>query len=290
MSHPPPATRTWRAALAEARAAVGDPDGRHLVERASGHDDGRLALHLDEQPTPEADAHLHSMLVRRRQGEPLQYVLGRWAFRRLDLFVDRRVLIPRPETEQVVEVALDEVRRLVESGAVAEPLVVDLGTGSGAIALSVATEVPTAAVWATDRSSDALSVARANLAGIGRPAARVRVVAGDWFEALPADLAGTIDLVVSNPPYVGAQEALPAEVSDWEPDAALRAGPSGAEALEHLIDTAPRWLAPHGVLVLELAPPQAPALVERAHGLGYRHVALRSDLAGRARALVARRS
>src|SRR5690606_38267662 len=140
--------------------------------------------------------HLDAMLARRERGEPLQYVMGRWGFRSLDLLVDDRVLIPRPETEVLAGLALDEVRRL---GA---PIAVDLGTGSGAIALSLAAEQPGLEVWGTDASEDALAVARANLAGLGRAATRVRLVAGDWFAALPAELAGRIGVVVSNPPYV----------------------------------------------------------------------------------------
>src|SRR5438105_5970876 len=143
------------------------------------------------------------MVARRAAGEPLQYVLGRWAFRTLDLMVDRRVLIPRPETEQVVEVALAEARRLHAR------IAADLGTGSGAIALSLAAELPGVDVWATDVSADALAVARANLAGIGTfAAARVRIQEGDWFGALPPELRGRLDIVVSNPPYIGDDESL----------------------------------------------------------------------------------
>ena len=166
------------------------------------------------------------MVARRRAGEPLQYAIGAWGFRRLDLYLDRRVLIPRPETEQVVEVAL---RRAAAARRCRAPLVVDLGTGSGAIALSIAVEVPGADVWATDVSADALAVARANLAGLGgRAATRVRLVEGSWFDALPEAFRGQVHLLVSNPPYVADGETLPAEVADWEPPGALRAGPHGA--------------------------------------------------------------
>jgi len=156
--------------------------------------------------------------VRRESGEPLQYVLGSWAFRSLELMVDPRVLIPRPETEQVVEVALGEIRRH------RRPVVADLGTGSGAIALSVVAEVAGAQVWATDTSEAALAVARANLAGLaGMAATRVRLARGSWFSALPAELRGRLSVVVSNPPYVADAEvaSLPAEVAEWEPREAL---------------------------------------------------------------------
>jgi release factor glutamine methyltransferase len=200
--------------------------------------------------------------------------------------VDPRVLIPRPETEQVVEVALAELRAAAGTGP---RLAVDLGTGSGAIALSLAVEVVTASVWATDVSSDALAVARANLAGVGRPGARVRLTEGDWFAALPAELAGRIDLVVANPPYVATADPLPAEVSDWEPEGALVAGPTGMEHLARIVAEAPGWLAPSGSLVLELAPHQAGAMVGQARSAGFATADVRPDLAGRDRVLVARR-
>src|SRR5689334_12274015 len=146
------------------------------------------------------------MVDRRAAGEPLQYVLGSWGFRSLDVHVDRRVLIPRPETEVVVERALEVI------DAVGARTVVDLGTGSGVIALSIAMERAAVTVWATDASPDALDVTRANLAGVGRPGTRVRVAQGEWFDALPRELAGGVDVVVSNPPYVAESDVLPVEV------------------------------------------------------------------------------
>jgi release factor glutamine methyltransferase len=224
---------------------------------------------------------------RRLAGEPLQYVLGRWAFRGLDLLVDRRVLIPRPETEIVAEIALGEARRR------GEPLTVaDLGTGSGALALALAAELPAAEVWATDVSPAALAVARANLAAVGPSAAsRVHFAEGMWYEALPARLRGRLSVIVSNPPYVTDAEfaGLPAEVRDHEPTGALVAGPTGRESLEHLIAGGLDWLEPGGALVLELAPAQAGPLRALAGDAGYDGVAVRRDLAGRDRVLVARR-
>lgn len=284
----------WRELLADAEnvlrsAGVANPavDARRLVERASGRDGGELVLGLDAVAPRRGLAHFDAMIERRCAGEPLQYVVGRWGFRRLDLLVDRRVLIPRPETEQVVEVALAELGRPVP---LASPTVVDLGTGSGAIALSVAVEVVTAEVWASDVSCDALAVARANLAGIGRPGARVRLVEGDWFSALPPALAGRVDLAVANPPYVAEDDDLPPEVAGWEPDRALVAGPIGTEHLEHLLAEAPAWLAPAGSLVLELAPHQAAAMATVARSAGYVQVEVHPDLAGRDRVLVARQA
>lgn len=256
-----------------------------MVERASGWEGADLWVHLDETPTARAADFAETMVRRRAAGEPLQYVLGRWRFRRLDLLVDRRVLIPRPETEVVGEAAVAEVRRVGNRA----PVVVDLGTGSGALGLSVADEVTRAKVWCTDASPQALAVARANLAGLGSlTAPRVRLVEGWWWDALPLELRGSVDVAVSNPPYVAAGEALPPEVADWEPVDALRAGPTGLEAVEAIVAEAPAWLARSGALVVEIAPEQAEAAVASATRAGFPHADVRPDLAGRPRVLVAR--
>ncbi len=247
--------------------------------------------------TRRAQAELEGLLARREAGEPLQYVLGSWSFCGLDLLVDRRVLIPRPETEVVAQVAIAEVARLGErvgradpwAGALTHYAVADLGTGSGALALALASALPDAEVWATDTSEDALAVARANVAGSGTPAARVRVAEGSWFAALPDELRGSLLLVVSNPPYVAHHEELPPVVRDWEPGGALFAGPTGLEAIEHLITTALEWLDAAGTLVLELAPHQAGTAATLAAGAGYAEVNVEPDLTGRDRVLVARR-
>jgi len=283
---------TWAALQREVQAkltADGLPtaaaEARWIVEEASGLD----AVDAASQPVTRRGAlAVDRMVGRRRAGEPIQYVLGRWAFRTLDLFVDRRVLIPRPETEVVAGHALAEVdRRWAERGE--RVVVADLGTGSGAIGLALAAEREWTEVWLTDASADALAVARANLAGLGRPAARVTVTEGAWFEALPDDARGTLDVVVSNPPYIAAHEELPPSVVEWEPAAALVAGPEGTEDLEHLVAEARHWLAPGGALVLELAPAQAAPLAAEAVAAGYADVRIEADLAGLDRALVARR-
>jgi release factor glutamine methyltransferase len=232
------------------------------------------------------------MVVRRESGEPLQYVVGRWGFRSLDLMVDPRVLIPRPETEQVVEVALAELARAIKATPdAAPPVIADLGTGSGAIALALAAEVPGVQVWATDSSEAALAVARANLAGLGGMAAtRVRLTRGSWFSALPAELRGRLSVVVSNPPYVADAEVagLPAEVAEWEPREALVAGPSGLEAVDALLAEAPEWLGVPGAAVIEIAPHHQTTATSLARDAGFAEVEVHPDLAGRSRALVAR--
>jgi len=263
-------------------------EARRIVERVSGYEGADLLLHLDDDAPVRALPFAQAMVERRVKGEPLQYVLGRWGFRTLDLYVDRRVLIPRPETEAAVEVALAELRAICREGDRAA-VAVDLGTGSGAIALSIAREVPDAEVWATDVSPDALAVARANLAGLGSQyASHVRLVEGAWFEALPDQLRGRVDLIVSNPPYVSAAETLPAEVADWEPAGALLAGPTGLEAIAHIVAGAPAWLARPGRLVVEIAPHQAGAAADLARAAGLADVDVRPDLQGRLRALVGR--
>jgi len=275
---------TWRALHAEAAERLGSKEeARRLVERASGLEGSEYVLGLDQRASARAEPFFRAMLERRAAGEPLQYVIGQWGFRRLDLYVDRRVLIPRPETEMVVQVALGELPRLG-----AAPVIVDLGTGSGAIALSLAVEVPSASVWATDRSAEALVVARANLAGIGRDAARVRVQEGSWFGALPDDLQGGVQLVISNPPYIADAEELPPVVEEWEPAGALRAGPTGLEDVATIVAEAPVWLAHPGALVVEIAPHQADQAMALARTAGLHDIEVRLDLAGRRRVLVAR--
>jgi release factor glutamine methyltransferase len=273
----------WRELLAETTAVVGErPAARWLCEVASGAD--RIDDVLDEPVTRRMIAHLDSMLERHRGGEPLAYVLGRWSFRHLDLAVDRRVLIPRPETEVVAGVAIDLARSRPRPVIVA-----DLGTGSGAIGLSLADELPVegVTVWMTDSSTDALDVAGANLAGIGRRAANVRISAGDWFDALPRD--AKLDVAVANPPYVaeGSPDVDPAVVA-WEPASAVFAGPDGLDHIRHLVADAPRHVRPGGWLVLEIGADQGPAVEELLHLHGYVDVSIRPDLAGRDRVAVGR--
>lgn len=286
-------TISWRQLLREtsstlAAAGLDSPevDARRLIECVSGIEPGALHVSLDEPATRRGVARLDGLIARRIAGEPLQYVIARWGFRTVDLLVDRRVLIPRPETEVVADLAISAVDDRAAAGR--EVLVVDLGTGSGAIALAVAAECPTARVLATDRSSEALAVARANLAGLGRAATRVSTHVGEWFRALPGELRGRVDVVVSNPPYVADDEALPPEVADWEPPGALRAGPRGTEQIERIIDDAPRWLVSDGTVIIEMAPHQTEPMADRARARGF-EVAVVADLAGRPRAVVARR-
>ena len=268
-------------------AGVSDAKGqaRRLVEQASGYEGGEYFGALTRVPPQRQMAYLDSMLARRLAGEPLQYVLGRWGFRGLDLMVSPAVLIPRPETETLAGLAIDELARRDPLGGLA----VDLGTGSGAVGLAMAMECETAQVVLTDVSAEALGVARANLAGLGRAAVRVSAYQGSWFEALPQSLVGTVDVVVSNPPYVCDDEALPTEVADWEPELALRGGPDGLDAARRILTEVPRWLSPGGTVLLELSPQQMDAAAAIAQAGGLVVEAVHPDLAGRDRVLQCRR-
>jgi release factor glutamine methyltransferase len=247
---------------------------RWLVEVAVSAD--RADDVLDEEVTERMVAHLDAMVGRYRTGEPLQYVLGRWAFRRLDLFVDERVLIPRPETEEVAGVAIE--RAMAAGGG---RTVIDLGTGSGAIGLSLATELPidNTSIWMTDISSDALEVARANLAGIGRPARNVTIVESRWFDAIPANLRA--DVIVSNPPYI-PQDSRDVEriVSDYEPKVALYSGSDGLDAIREIICRAGDFLTANGVLVLEIGSDQRLATEYLFEEFGYVDYEVRRDAFG----------
>ena len=284
-----------RAVLDELAGTAGSTEeARRILAESLAVPLSELALSLGRDVPDAALATARAMAGRRARGEPLQHVLGSWGFRTLDVLVDGRALVPRPETEVVAGVALEELAAQATSGPV---VAADLGTGSGVIALSLAAEGPAVVeVWATERVGGALELAMANLDLLARadPAAarRVRMVSGSWFEALPARLRGRLGLVVSNPPYVSAAEwdRLDPEVRDHDPYEALVAGPTGLEALTTLLEQSPAWLAPGGVVVLEIAPQQAEATSSLALRLGYEEVQVRPDLAGRRRVLVGRRT
>ena len=270
--------------LGQANVADSDVQARRLVEQASGYEGGEYHVGLTKAPTQRQMAYLDSMLARRLAGEPLQYVLGRWGFRGLDLMVSPAVLIPRPETEALAGLAIADLARRDPPGGVA----VDLGTGSGAVGLAVAAECESARVVLADVSAEALAVAQANLAGLGRAAVRVSACQGSWFQALPASLAGTVDVVVSNPPYVRDEEALPPDVADWEPALALRGGPDGLDGARGILADAAGWLSPGGSVLLELSPDQMDEAAAIALAGGLAVEAVHPDLAGRDRVLQCR--
>lgn len=274
---------TWRAILAHTAEATGDRTvARWLCEHASGCDADEFVSVLDEFVPQRAALHLDAMLRRHLGGEPLQYAMGRWAFRRLDLMVDPRVLIPRPETERLVDIVHEHLRvGATKHGD--KRVVADLGTGSGAIGLALLDELAPSSVevWMTDASPDALDVARANAVGLGVRGAGARFATGEWFDALPADLRGRLDVVVSNPPYIAIDDpAVEPSVRDWEPAVALYSGHDGLDAVRCIVNGAHAWLRPGGLLALEIGHAQGGEVVGLMHAAGLLQASVTRDLAG----------
>ena len=261
---------------------------RRIVEEATGIEFGSLPLEDENPVTRRVVARVDAMSQRRAAGEPLQYVIGSWGFRQLDLAVDSRALIPRPETEVVAGFGIDLLEEIRQSSE-GELLVADMGTGSGAIALSIAQEVSQARVYATDVSEEALALARSNLAGLGSDAARVSLHHGDWFAALPNELFGQLHLLISNPPYISPDDDLPQAVRNWEPATALIAGVDGFVCLLALTQQGRDWLRPGGWLILECASNQAQRLSDLATARGYEATTIGRDLSGAQRLVAARR-
>jgi release factor glutamine methyltransferase len=288
MSETPTVGDALRAANARL-AARGQPasDAEELLSRLLGVGRGELRALRARKLTSGESAAFAAHLARREAGEPVQYITGRAAFRHLDLAVDRRVLIPRPETELLVEGVLEHLAR--EHGPHRSPRVLDLGTGSGCIALAIAHEHAAARVTATDASESALELARANAEACGLTQ-RVTFAPGRWFDAVEPD--ERFDVIVSNPPYVAESESrdLPGDVRDWEPASALFAAERGLADVREILDEAPRHLVTGGLLALELAEARAAEVAAWLEGArDWRGVELRADLAGRPRMLFARR-
>lgn len=238
-----------------------------------------LYAYFDRPLTTEERAVLRAAVARRAEGEPLQYVCGEVAFRHVVLKVGSGVLIPRPETEVLVDLALEAVT------GVTSPRVLDIGTGSGAIACSIAREHPGATVVATDVSPEAATQARSNVERLGL-AERVEVREGDLLAPIGAQEYGTFDVVVSNPPYVPTAEVatLDVEVAGFEPHLALDGGADGLDVFRRLLPTVHELLRPGGVLVVELHESNAPQASALAVELNvYGDVSVLPDLAGRHR-------
>ena len=248
-----------------------------LIEEATGLSRGELtaASEIDEASAGRAVA----LARRRAAGEPLQYITGVAHFRYLDLNVGPGVLIPRPETELVVERTME---LLPEGGTI-----VDVGTGSGAIALAIKHERPDASVWATEASMPALAWAEKNRKATG---VDVSLIHCDLFTGLPEELRGSIDLVVSNPPYVASDERdlLPVEVVEHEPHEALFAPGEPTSVIEQVAKDARPWLRGGGWVVFEIGERLGTEVVTLLTGIGYEDVSIRPDLTGRDRIASAR--
>ena len=275
---------TVKEALAEVErelAAAGIESPRRNAELLAEHALGLTRASLYGEPERVVDAAeweaLRALVERRRAGEPVQYILGEWGFRRLVLKVDRRALIPRPETEVLVD------RCLAVLDGAPQPRVLDVGVGSGAIALAIADEHPGAHVTGIDASPDALALARENLGRLDLDG-RVTLLERDLDDGLPGE---EWDLVVSNPPYVSAAEVetLADEVRDWEPRAAL----VDTGQTDALVDAAFDALRPGGWLLLETSWDGAVALARRLRERGYEDVEVTPDLTGRERVVAGRR-
>src|SRR5208283_2863008 len=227
---------------------------------------------------PELDQ-IRPLVKRRSQREPLQHILGEQEFFHVKLKVDRRALIPRPETEELCEVITQQLPQPPGT-------ILDLGTGSGAIALALAVFYPQAAVTGLEVSAEALALARENAAALGL-GERVRFLESNWFTAL--EPGARFDLIVANPPYLSAAEAAATapEVHGFEPPQALSPGPEGVEALVRILEEAPWYLGDGGLLALETGIDQHGQLRDRAAAQGFARVESRRDLAGRDRHFLA---
>jgi release factor glutamine methyltransferase len=258
------------AELAEAGCPSPRVDAEWLLAEALSVSRSELQADGRRELSPEVARAFRRAIARRTAREPLAYILGEWGFRRLELLVDSRVLIPRPETEVLVE------RSLALLAGIDRPRVLDIGVGSGAVALAIADEHAGAQVVATERSTDALAVAEENRARVGLDA-RVELVEGELF----AGLAGPFDLVVSNPPYVDPADldALDPEVRDYEPREALVA----TGVTEAIAAGAPEVLVAGGALALEVADGKAAEIAAALDESGYQEVTVTQDLAGRER-------
>ena len=250
------------------------------AERLLAHvlETDRTGIYARDGLTTQEAKSFGRALCRRCAGEPLQHVTGEQGFRRLVLRVRPGVFVPRPETEVLVQVVLDALAE------VRSPTVVDVGTGSGAVALAIADERPDAAVWATDRSPEAVALARENADALDLA---VTAVEGDLLEPLPGTLGGKVDAVVSNPPYVSPEvrDSLPADVLA-EPELAVF---GGVELYERLFAQATGWLRPGGLVAVEIEEHAARDIVRVAEAEGLEDLSVHPDLAGRDRVVRGRR-
>lgn len=276
-------TRSVTLRRALAASGLDALDAQVLLAHVTGRDRAWLAARADELLAEEFEAPFAALVARRQAGEPIAYLTGTREFWGLPLLVSPAVLIPRPETETLVEIALE---RLPADRALR---VLDLGTGSGAVALALARERPAASVVATDDSEAALAIARENARRLS--VANVKFVQSDWYDGLSAIASATrFDLIVSNPPYVAAGDPHLAQGDlRFEPPTALSPGGEGLQAIRRIIAGASAWLVPGGSLAFEHGYDQAVQVRELLATTGWQDIEVRRDLAGIERVSVARR-
>jgi release factor glutamine methyltransferase len=252
------------------------PTAERLLSHVLGTD--RAGIYAREGLTSQEAKLFGRALCRRCTGEPLQHVTGEQGFRRIVLRIRPGVFVPRPETEVLVQAALDEL------ASVAAPVVVDVATGSGAVALAIADERPDAKVFATDLSAEAVALARENAEALG---AEITVLEGDLLDGLPRELRGRVDAVACNPPYVAeeARTSLPADVLAEPPLAVF----GGIEIYERLFSQTAGWLAPRGLVAVEIEESAAELVSKAAANAGFEGIVVCRDLTGRDRVVVGRR-
>lgn len=295
------------------KADTADVDAQQLIAWVADKGRGWVISHGDSEASDGLRQRCLAAIPLLNNGAPLAYATGKAHFRHLTLQVDERVLIPRPETEILVDIVLEMSRNLSPATSVDKTawtmdqttstfdrtaLAIDIGTGSGAIALSLAIEGEFSRIVATDISLDALAVARGNYDSLRacseKPPATVEFRHGSLFAPLESEpeLLGNVDVIVSNPPYIAFEEAesLPSNVRDWEPSVALFSPNHGMEAIEEIISEAPRYLSRGGLLALEVDSSRASLTAQVMEKDGrYQDVAVRLDLTRRERFVVARR-
>lgn len=246
--------------LEEAGSETANLDAQVLLAHLLGVDRVWLFAHYDQKLDPQQTERYAELVARRAAAEPVAYLVGHREFYGIDLCVDPRVLIPRPETELLVDAVLDHIESRPDKCV----RMVDVGTGSGAIALAVAANCPTAAIYAVDLSADALAVAQRNVDQLDERK-QITLIQGDLLDSLPE----RVDIIAANLPYIATAvyDTLAADVRDYEPRLALVAGPEGLDTIYRLLSQAPAHLNPGGVIFLEIAHDQGPAVVEMAKAL-----------------------
>ena len=262
-------------------------DAELLLANSLGCSRGELVakVFMSETATDQIAAAFEAVVSRREKREPLQHITGKSYFRNLELFIGRGVFVPRPETEMVAGLAIDALRAAATPSAA--PIAVDLGTGSGAIALSLATEVPHATVWAVEKSALAMPFTQRNFDAYGLGA---QLIQGDLTDAFQ-ELNGRVSVVVSNPPYIPDQ-MIPrdVEVRLFDPELALYGGEDGMDVMRLVSATATRLLVSGGTLVVEHADNQSQQVIDLLTNDGWRQVRAHRDLTGRDRAVTAIRA